>query len=468
MAPQPNFVSRRQFVGRALAGPALLCGPVRSSAQLPAGAVDVRSFGARGDGRNDDTAAIQAALAAASAVLIGEGTFIVNQIRVPSGRSLLTHGHATILRQRPGLPSGTAMLKVVGSNVSIGSLRAIGNIWTDRGEWMHVVEIAATPQTGDLENIQVADIAGQDIRGDVLTIYSSQGRTVSNVRAGRISGSNVYRNVVAVCTGRGVEIAAVEGAGVGYMVFDAEPDGTCAPVSGLRVGSVRGRFAAVVGTDSIRYCEGVHIDVLDLNPSYTTGSSPSYPPGELLVDGLQVRNCRSLRIEQYRARGFHGQAIRQVYDSGDVPRQIISVGRADLSDCCRTERNYLSYIQGAPGVTLLQVDQLNVVIGRPGVAAVKNCYGAQIGPSAAVLGPDAHLLNDTEGGVVGPIDVRGSGTLVVNGRATVIRGGAGSMNFIAAYSRGLRFQNVRLTGGFSGPAGNHVFENSTVNGQMMR
>lgn len=461
------FLSRRDFLARSAAASSVIAIPPPACAQWAGAAVDVTSFGARGDGMTDDTSAFEAALASGSVVSVPAGTFVLGQIRILSGKTLVTQGRATVLRQKPRLPSGTPIIKVVGSNVVIGSLRAIGNIATDQGEWMHAIDIHASPATGNLSNISIGDIFGENIRGDVLAIYSSDGRTVSQVRVGRLVGSNIYRNVASVCTGRAVEIAAVHGTAVGYMVLDAEPDGTCAPVIGLRVGYVKGRFAAVVGTDSERYCEAVHIDVLDLDTSNTTGSSPAFPPGERLIDGLQVRNSRSLTIGHYRAMGFHGQAIRQLYERGDVSHQSIIVGRAVLSECCRTESTYLSYIQGAPRTTFLQIAELNVKIDRPGVAAVKSCYGARIGTVSASLGPDAHLVNDIEGGFVGPVNVRGSGTLIVNGRGTVIRGGVGSGTYIAAYSRGLRFENVRLTGGFSGPQNGHVFENSTVNGHAV-
>lgn len=88
------------------------------NAQEPAVArgasLDVKAFGARGDGAADDSAAIQNALHQAiavkgSVVHLPSGVYIISQIRVPAGISLVGsginlpgHGLGTILQQKPG------------------------------------------------------------------------------------------------------------------------------------------------------------------------------------------------------------------------------------------------------------------------------------------------------------------------------------------------------------------------------
>jgi hypothetical protein len=90
----------------------------RLSAQEPAGVaserLNVRAFGARGDGVADDTPAVQNAIDEASArkgsiVLLPPGIYIISQITLRAGISLIGsginlpgHGLGTILQQKPG------------------------------------------------------------------------------------------------------------------------------------------------------------------------------------------------------------------------------------------------------------------------------------------------------------------------------------------------------------------------------
>ncbi len=87
--------SRRKFIS---AGSVLAASTVAASASVNtgpavfnggAGMLNVRDYGARGDGRTDDTAAIQKALDTAGsthgAVMIPEGNYLCSELRVPEG-----------------------------------------------------------------------------------------------------------------------------------------------------------------------------------------------------------------------------------------------------------------------------------------------------------------------------------------------------------------------------------------------
>ncbi|HNR40664.1 MAG TPA: glycosyl hydrolase family 28-related protein [Bacteroidales bacterium] len=92
---EPSSYSRRKFLS---AGSVLAASTVAASAAVPAGPVyftaapgmlNAKDFGARGDGKADDTAAIQKALDTAGpvngAVMIPEGNYLCSELKVPEG-----------------------------------------------------------------------------------------------------------------------------------------------------------------------------------------------------------------------------------------------------------------------------------------------------------------------------------------------------------------------------------------------
>ena len=86
--------------------------------------VSVKDYGAVGDGTTDDTAAIQAAVTAASQVFIPPGTYkISSAIVLPANVELYGNGDASVLK----LYANTVMLSVLTSSVTIRDLKIDGN-----------------------------------------------------------------------------------------------------------------------------------------------------------------------------------------------------------------------------------------------------------------------------------------------------------------------------------------------------
>jgi len=432
-------------------------------------AVDVRSHGARGDGRTDDTAAFNAALKAADVISVPAGTFIVSQVDVPAGKTIQTQGANTILRQRRGLPSGTPVLRITGSNVEIGSLRIVGNIATDTGEWMAAIAIRPNRSTGSLSNVTIGDIIGEDIRGDVVEIYPTAPYDAARIRIGHLVGINIFRSVVSVCGGNDIEIRSCTGPRVGYSHFTVEPDASCTPVRNLRVGHVKGRHAIVAPVSPSVMAEGVAIETLDLDPSYALGSSPEYPHGAAIAKvGLQVRNCKSLNIATFRAKGFQGPAIKQIYNRGELPTQELRIDQAEISDCNRAASPDDAYLVGAPGVTHLIIGRLAIKLDSYGANGIQSFTGAEIGEVQALLGRGARLFRDMRDGIIGPVYARsGVGTLIISGERTEFRGGDIAVEVLGSYSRGLRFRDASLKGEFAGPGCNsHALEHASLNSRF--
>ncbi len=112
------------FEGRALGAPAPNVVKNPASDPDPKALFDVRQFGARGDGRHNDTQAIQSAIDAAGKVhgtlFIPQGTFLVRQLTIPSYVGLWGAGMGqTILKQAGG--SHTDLLKTLSFDTLTGT-----------------------------------------------------------------------------------------------------------------------------------------------------------------------------------------------------------------------------------------------------------------------------------------------------------------------------------------------------------
>lgn len=69
---------------------------------MPPGYVNVRTLGAKGDGRTDDSAAIQKALNGNKAVWFPAGVYLVGNLMLRNGQTIQGEGATSILRQRVG------------------------------------------------------------------------------------------------------------------------------------------------------------------------------------------------------------------------------------------------------------------------------------------------------------------------------------------------------------------------------
>lgn len=79
-----------------------------AQAAIPPGYVNVKAFGAKGDGRVDDSAAVQRAMQAGAAVWFPAGVYIVGNLKLKDGQTLAGEGRGSVLRQRIGAAYGVS------------------------------------------------------------------------------------------------------------------------------------------------------------------------------------------------------------------------------------------------------------------------------------------------------------------------------------------------------------------------
>ena len=458
--------SRRQFVACSTAMLATFAAAPSLSAKRSSGrAVNVRDYGAIGDGYTDDTRAFRMAFSQADEVVVPAGIYSVRQIAVPAGKRMVTDGLSTVFRQRPGEQSATPIVLVIGSNVTIGSFSAEGNIHSDPGEWMHVISVVANDRVGDLSDITIGDVVGTNIRGDVLYLGARSGLSLARVTAGNISGDNIYRNVVSI-TGTGpqggqIRVNSVEGTRVGLFHFDIEPE--IVPVTGVSVGSIKGQNVSVSGQSAEGRVSSIAIGALELSPDYEQVSVAD-PLDNRLVrpHALQLRNASNVSIDSFSARGFDGQAI--LFVESHISGMTLSLKSCQIEDCSRNdERN--AYILGQQDASKIQIDQLRVSVPA-NKATLLFCNGCQLGSVEGTFGSGAGLLNSSPGAQIGSLNMSGpDAVLAWNTTDALFSGGSASVGTLGYSCDRLRFQDMVLTGSFGGGSSGqqHALVRTTLN-----
>lgn len=201
-------VTRREFLrtGLALGAAALVPAPALGVAartlQTPERALDVRAFGARGDGRADDTAAVQAAIDAAvraggGVVRFPAGTYLVNSVDIHPGLTYL--GEPGSVVKRPDDLAGTRLrrgtrtfttqrVRYAGVADSpplvLRGLTFDGNVNRQTGkeatDQAHLLFLWADERQPGRLRVVIEDCRFQDSPADAITVYKNVDAVIRN------------------------------------------------------------------------------------------------------------------------------------------------------------------------------------------------------------------------------------------------------------------------------------------------
>ncbi|WP_162515314.1 right-handed parallel beta-helix repeat-containing protein [Paenibacillus pinistramenti] len=162
--------------------------------------LNVKSFGAKGDGRTNDTAALQKAFGQAAGggrtVYFPKGTYLVDSTRdliIPSGTTVTGDGAGSVIKAGTG-SFGWELLRAAGSDITVTRLTLDGNNQVNR-----VLVVAGGSQRVTLSGLTVANasqslIPGSEGYGEVvcgIVIYGNTKQiTVSGVEVKNITAIN--------------------------------------------------------------------------------------------------------------------------------------------------------------------------------------------------------------------------------------------------------------------------------------
>lgn len=301
-------------------------------------------FGAVGDGSTDDTAAFVDLLAFSPQCYWPKPatSYIISTVSLPTKSRIRTDGFLTFIQQKVGVSVGTRVIVIAASNVkfALEGIRIKGNIATDTDEQNFAIFVRGA---ADIENIQIGDVLGEDIRGDVVYIGGLTTAKVRNVSVGAVVGNNVYRNGVSVTGGEGIRIESITGSAIGYFAFDAEPNGNSQVCDDIYVGHIRGAYVGNVGLLGQKAFRtgSVEFGTLDLDPAFSVNSTPGYSPRTAISgDAITLRNAENIKIGLLKARNFNRSVIFTTSNGGEYGVGSVHIGAVDIEDCILTDVTY--------------------------------------------------------------------------------------------------------------------------------
>ena len=211
-------------------------GPARGISADP-GWLDVKAFGAEGNGTADDTDAIQAAIDAGTHIYFPPGTYMVNQLFIADASDVVLCGYGATLKKEAGSVMWTRILDIASSeNIRILGLTFDGN----------KSQVAGSPQGG----------CGS-IYGSELTNFLFQDLTICNSCYGAVNLSDCHQGSITECSFNDIDVGIL---GMDRANSDIDID-HCSFTGGTSEGVSFGIYTFVTAEDFTEIGYHDHINI---------------------------------------------------------------------------------------------------------------------------------------------------------------------------------------------------------------
>ena len=161
--------------------------------------IDVRAFGAKGDGATDDTATVQAALNASLNVYFPTGTYLVSNLTPQSNQRLFGAGISSILVYKPGATG--YLIDGVGKALRLQDLSFDGGNSVDYSAGSFLAGTRSAIHIDVTQDDQVLD--GISVHGFNNIGIGLNGDQTASHKGAVISNSFIYQNYIGIDSGPG-------------------------------------------------------------------------------------------------------------------------------------------------------------------------------------------------------------------------------------------------------------------------
>lgn len=333
------------------------------------GPVTSLMFGATGDGTTNDTAALQATIDYAinnnKEVLFttpATSYSVTQLVAIGDNFKILTQPNV-ILAQRSGTSSGTAILVVKGHDIEIGDIQGTGNIATDSDEQNHVVSVG----NGDdnTYNVNLGNISGTNIRGDVLNVVGRSTEQTRTVTFGKITGSNIYRCLLSVIGGDVQGQSIISNGTIGYRDIDVEPNtGGTYQAGSLHVDYYYGGTLNITSADTSLTNSSVTFGIIDLDQARVSNSTPTYSSGHGTTPiALASNYCDKFHVDYLKIRDYNFVPIW--LPAGGSYKGVYTFGHVDIDNCDVTDTTHNAIFSGggtAGSAEYIRIERLTATL----------------------------------------------------------------------------------------------------------
>ncbi|MEO7309798.1 MAG: glycosyl hydrolase family 28-related protein [Chitinophagaceae bacterium] len=296
--------------------------------------------GAIGDGIVDDTKAIQLALDKHDTIYFPRGVYSVSTLTVNDNKYIITDKNEVEIWQN-NHSIGKQIIRIEGSNVTLGPLTCRGNINSDTSEFNIAVYIAP-PFSRNTKNIRITGLKAINIRGDGICIGNSGNTFPENVYIEDIVVDNCYRNGISIVGGKNIFIKNVYVNHSGMQGIDIEGEGEApALLENIKVTNLVAGNICISG-GSLR-AKKITLTDLKLDGRRQKSSPPFRPMNDA---GILIYNAEDVTINKAIVKNMPGFAVflGDIDTNRTVLSERVSIKDISLQNNALTDKIYKAYV----------------------------------------------------------------------------------------------------------------------------